>query len=76
MRRIGYFFILKSEDGTLTSYESVVQKLDKEELQDSDLRLREIIQLVHGWVGFCYETTTLAQVGVNGHCKLDVSQVD
>jgi len=44
------FFILKSENGTLTYYESAIRSLSREALEGSDLPLREIVQLVCEWL--------------------------
>ncbi|KAI9442459.1 hypothetical protein H4582DRAFT_1283321 [Lactarius indigo] len=44
------FFILKSENNTLTYYESGIRRLDREILKNTDLPLREIVQLIREWL--------------------------
>ncbi|GLB44047.1 hypothetical protein LshimejAT787_1502310 [Lyophyllum shimeji] len=44
------FFILKSENGTLTYYESATRRLSRDIVENSDLPLREIVQLVCEWL--------------------------
>ncbi|KIK02961.1 hypothetical protein K443DRAFT_121674 [Laccaria amethystina LaAM-08-1] len=44
------FFILKSENGTLTYYESATRRLSRDLVENSDLPLREIVQLVCEWL--------------------------
>ncbi|KAF8068651.1 hypothetical protein FPV67DRAFT_1780144 [Lyophyllum atratum] len=44
------FFILKSENGTLTYYESAARRLSRDVVENSDLPLREIVQLVCEWL--------------------------
>jgi len=44
------FFILKSENGSLTYYESAIRRLSRDIVEDSDLPLREIVQLVCEWL--------------------------
>jgi hypothetical protein len=44
------FFILKSANGMLTYYESAIFHLRRAGVKDSDLPLREIIQLICEWV--------------------------
>lgn len=46
------FFILKSENGTLTYYESAIRSLSRETLEGSELPLCEIVQLGCEWVSF------------------------
>ena len=43
---------MKLVDGTVTYYESATRRLSRESLENSDLPLREIVQLVCEWVGF------------------------
>ncbi|KIM38265.1 hypothetical protein M413DRAFT_20101 [Hebeloma cylindrosporum] len=44
------FFLLKSENGTLTYYESAIRSLGKNALEGSGLPLREIIQILCEWL--------------------------
>ncbi|KAF8817639.1 hypothetical protein BYT27DRAFT_7074170 [Phlegmacium glaucopus] len=44
------FFILKSENGTMTYYESAVRSLSRDTLKNTDLPLCEIVQLVCEWL--------------------------
>jgi len=44
------FFLLKSEDGELTYYESATRRLSRDVLESSDMPLREILQLVCEWL--------------------------
>ncbi|KAF8345411.1 hypothetical protein F5887DRAFT_1061787 [Amanita rubescens] len=44
------FFILKSENNTLTYYESATRRLSRDVVENTDLPLREIVQLVHEWL--------------------------
>lgn len=44
------FFILKSENGILTYYESATRRLSRDVVENSDLPLREIVQLVCEWL--------------------------
>ncbi|KAL4251082.1 hypothetical protein ABKN59_005641 [Abortiporus biennis] len=44
------FFLLKSEDGELTYYESAPRRLSRDTLENSDLQLREIVQLICDWL--------------------------
>lgn len=44
------FFILKSENGILTYYESAIRRLSREVVENSDSQLREIVQLVCEWL--------------------------
>ena len=39
-------FILKSEKGTLTNYESVTRHLSRDFVENSDMALREIVQFI------------------------------
>ncbi|KAF8558058.1 hypothetical protein OG21DRAFT_1504752 [Imleria badia] len=47
---IWMFFLVKMDNGTLTYYESAKRYLDRAVLENSDLPLREIVQLVHEWL--------------------------
>ncbi|KAF8965485.1 hypothetical protein BDZ97DRAFT_1658993 [Flammula alnicola] len=44
------FFVLKSENGKLTYYESATRRLSREVVENSDMPLREIVQLLCEWV--------------------------
>ncbi|KAF5367351.1 hypothetical protein D9615_010293 [Tricholomella constricta] len=44
------FFILKSENGILTYYESAARRLSRDVVETSDMPLREIMQLVCEWL--------------------------
>jgi len=48
------FFILKMANETLTYYESASRRLSRDVVENSDLPLREIVQLVCEWVRFFY----------------------
>jgi hypothetical protein len=41
-------------NGNLTYYESATRRLSKDAVENSDLPLREIVQLLCEWVSFCY----------------------
>ncbi|KAF8141943.1 hypothetical protein EV363DRAFT_1392347 [Boletus edulis] len=44
------FFVLKSENGMLIYYESAARRLSRDLLENSDLPLREIVQLMCEWL--------------------------
>ncbi|KAF8961191.1 hypothetical protein BDZ97DRAFT_1921569 [Flammula alnicola] len=44
------FFVLKSENGKLTYYESATRRLSREVVENSDMPLREIVQLLCEWL--------------------------
>ncbi|PPQ66531.1 hypothetical protein CVT26_009504 [Gymnopilus dilepis] len=44
------FFILRLEDGVLTYYESATRRLSRDIVENSDLPLREIVQLLCEWL--------------------------
>jgi len=44
------FYILKSENGMLTYYESATRRLSRDVVENTDLPLREIVQLVCEWL--------------------------
>ncbi|KAH9176693.1 hypothetical protein EDB89DRAFT_1939413 [Lactarius sanguifluus] len=44
------FFILKSDDNTLTYYDSVPYRLSRDPVENTNVPLREIIQLVREWL--------------------------
>ena len=46
MGRRGFFFILKLENETLMYYELAIGRLSRDVVEDSDLPLREIVQLI------------------------------
>ncbi|KAH9176685.1 hypothetical protein EDB89DRAFT_1881619 [Lactarius sanguifluus] len=46
------FFILKSENNTLTFYESTTHCLSRDNVENSDLPLRKIMQLLREWASF------------------------
>lgn len=46
----GFFFVLRSEDDVLTYYESAIRQLSRDKVEDSDVPLREVMQLVCEWV--------------------------
>ena len=47
---------MKSENGTLTYYESAMRRLSRDVVESSDMPLREIVQLICEWVSFCIIT--------------------